>query len=450
LHRLSNNKNDEEEEANNRNALTGCTPAHLLCKQNPPTMSLVHFFSLRDPKAFLLCDQQGRCALHLVAIFSESLELLQSMLQIDHTMTNRRITSAPVHGVRTALGLLYKRLEFPRLKEMITSLIEVDSSVAVIYDGIIGCILRAFSDNIRGTGAERILDRIKVLLNANPEAAKHNNSTIFHEACSYVTGQLGIAVLTFFLTKNVDGFRSLSIDGSLPIHHAAGYATVDMLIFLHQAYPESLSILNPDKCNLLHLAIDEENDRIAKLEYLCYQCPQLIHKKDDEGVTPLHDFLRSCHNKVDFKAVKFLCDADETVVRDKCTPSFKEEEDNFDCLPLHLLIYYRSVVSDLSDEADCFRLFLRLHPSSAGMKDRRLKSPYDLAVEKNLKPYFIRLLLANDPTIDPVKRKDLNFEARREGMFLAFRALSTTLEPTIWAQLRYENVNLLARVISYL
>jgi hypothetical protein len=172
--------------------------------------------------------------------------------------------------------------------------------------------------------------------------------------------------------------------------------------------------------------------------------------KDDEGVTPLHDFLRTCYEKVDFKTVKVLCDADETVVRDKCTPSFKEEEDNFGSLPLHLLIDHKCVVSELSDEADCLRLFLRLYPSSAGIRNRCLKSPYDLAVEKNLKQYFIRLLLANDPTIDPVQRRDLNFEARREGMFLAFRALSTTLEPTIWTQLRYEDVILLARVMSYL
>jgi hypothetical protein len=223
-----------------------------------------------------------------------------------------------------------------------------------------------------------------------------------------------------------------------------------MLIFLHQAYPESLSILVPDiKCNLLHFATQEEVDKIAKLEYLRDQCPQLIHMKDHEGDTPLHDFLRSCYNKVDLETVKVLCDGDESVVRDKCTPSGINRR-SFDSLPLHLLIDYRSLVSELSVEADCFRFFLRLYPSSVGIQNRRSKSPYDLAVEKHLKQYFIRLLLVNDPTIDPVERKDLNFEARREGMFLAFRALSTTPEPTIWAQLRYENVNLLARVMSYL
>jgi hypothetical protein len=453
MHRLSNNKNDDEEEeevAADHDALAGCTPAHLLCMQKQPTMSLVRFFCLCNPQAFLLCNQKGRCVLHLVVMFSESSELLQSMLQIDHSMTNKKIAKAPM-GRKTALGLLCARVEFPFFKEMVTSLIGVDCSVAVISDGIIGCMLQikesSFTDTSPGSGGEKILDLIKVLLNANPEVADYDNSNIFHEACCHLRGQLGIAVLTFFLTKNGDGIRSLSTDGNLPIHYAASYSTVDMLIFLHKAYPESISILVPnDKFNLLHFAIDKEVDIIAKLEYLCEQCPQLTHMKDNYGETPLHAFLYLCHNKLDLKVVKVFCDADETVVRDKCTPS----DIDFDSIPLHLLISYRSLPSEVSDEADCFRLFLRLYSSSAGIKNGHLKSPYDLAVTKNLNHYFLRLLLASDPTIDPVKLKDLNFEARREGMFLAFRALSSTVKPTIWAKLRYENVNLLARVLSYL
>jgi hypothetical protein len=59
-------------------------------------------------------------------------------------------------------------------------------------------------------------------------------------------------------------------------------------------------------------------------------------------------------------------------------------------------------------------------------------------------------LLSADPTIDPVERHNLNFAARRDGMFLAFRALSTNVNPTIWAKIRYEDKDLLAHVISYL
>jgi hypothetical protein len=169
----------------------------------------------------------------------------------------------------------------------------------------------------------------------------------------------------------------------------------------------------------------------------------------NEGSTALHRVLFKYH-KLDSEAVNTLCNVDETAVMDKFTPSDIDDA-NFNSLPLHRLIYYcRSLISEVSDEADCLRLFLRLYPSSAGIKNGRSDSPYDLAVKKNLNQYFIRLLLANDPTIDPVKMKNLNFEARREGMFLAFRALSTIIKPTIWAKLRYENVELLAHVMCYL
>jgi hypothetical protein len=73
-----------------------------------------------------------------------------------------------------------------------------------------------------------------------------------------------------------------------------------------------------------------------------------------------------------------------------------------------------------------------------------------MAVSKNLSAYFLRLLLAADPTIDPVRRHDLNFEARRQGMFLAYRALFSDTEPIIWTKLRLKGRDLLQHVISFL
>jgi hypothetical protein len=50
-----------------------------------------------------------------------------------------------------------------------------------------------------------------------------------------------------------------------------------------------------------------------------------------------------------------------------------------------------------------------------GIKDGHSKSPYDLAVAKYINKYYIRMLLAADATIDPVKRKNLNFEHEEKG-----------------------------------
>lgn len=71
---------------------------------------------------------------------------------------------------------------------------------------------------------------------------------------------------------------------------------------------------------------------------------------------------------------------------------------------------------------------------------------YDLAVSQNLITYFMRLLHCADPTINPVQRHRLDFASRRQGILLAFRALSNNIKPTIWAEIRYEYRNCLNKL----
>jgi ankyrin repeat protein len=201
---------------------------------------------------------------------------------------------------------------------------------------------------------------------------------------------------------------------------------------------------------LLHLAAYDYTsdiaDMIGKMQYICNQCPALIHLKDDDGNTALHHFLTS---EARFQCVKVLCDMDWTVVRDESTPS-DITLPHSGMLPLHFLLQYQSLIAEVSHEGDCFRLLLRFYPAAAGVKDDHLWSPYDMAVSNDLSAYFLRLLLSADPTIDPVSRHNLNFAARRQGMFLAFRALSSNVEQSIWAKLRFKGRDLLQHVISYL
>jgi len=118
-------------------------------------------------------------------------------------------------------------------------------------------------------------------------------------------------------------------------------------------------------------------------------------------------------------------------------------------LPFHL-IQYQPLIAEVSDKGDCFLLFFHLYPTSAGIKDGHGNSPYNLAVRGELRVYFIRLLLAADIAIDPIRRSNLHYLARRDGMFLAFRALFTNRCPIIWAKIRHRDEDLLSRVISYL
>jgi hypothetical protein len=73
-----------------------------------------------------------------------------------------------------------------------------------------------------------------------------------------------------------------------------------------------------------------------------------------------------------------------------------------------------------------------------------------MAVSNDFSAYFLRLLLDADPTIDPVRRHDLNFTARWQGIFLAFRPISSDSKSSIWEKLRLKGRDLFQHVISYL
>jgi hypothetical protein len=356
------------------------------------------------------------------------------------------------------LGLLCRRRDFPSFDKMASCLLEVDSTVEVVYDGVYEC-LTSFSKSHQqviapGFRGERALILLGNLLKANPAVTNDNDYTIFHQASRCLRGESGISVLSLFLSKDGTAVKAVR-NGSLPIHLSASNSCLDVLRFLHKAYPESISMLNEDGKSLLHQVANDYNSNFddvnAKAQYLCEQCPALIHLKDNEGNTPIFSIINPLWRflKFNFCFVKLLCDIDATVVREKCTPPDTTSLFSGQ-LPLHHLICLRYQMSELSDEGEYFRLLLRLYPAAAGIKDRKSRTPYDLAVGTKMSVYFIRLLLAVDPALDPVKRRNLNFEARRQGMFLAFRALSSDVVPTIWAKIRFEDKNLLERVIVYL
>jgi hypothetical protein len=444
---------------------------------------LVYTPNLSYPKASVLRDHYGRCALHLVAQYSENFELFQDILQMDQNMINMlTILNYKPFGNHSPLGLLCSRLHFPTFDKMLLSLIKVDSTVKIIADGMVGC-LRSYEKKISrvyrpremlqkglqvvtGDRDERSLILIRTLLSANPAVVEYDNSQIFHMVCSHLKGELCTSVLSLFLKEDSNAVKTFR-NGDLPIHVAAFNSTSDVVTLLHNAYPESISLLDSNQRSLLHAAVTNQTldvnrdivDVIAMVRYLYGQFPPLIHLKDYRGETPLHNAI--CIGEgFSFECVKTLCDLDATVVRDKCT--FQPLRirgtlhiGNSGRLPLHCLFERRDQILEISDRGDCFRLLLRLYPAAAGIEDVNSESPYDMAMSNDdgrlpFSTYFIRLLLAADPTIDPVRRHDLNFEARRQGMFLAFKALSSDIEPTIWAKIRLKGRDFLEHVISYL
>jgi hypothetical protein len=123
-----------------------------------------------------MCDKRDRCALHLVAQYSESLKLLKDVLQIDHEMT--KLVTLVDRSINfsdrqiTLLGLLCSRPHFPTFDAMVLSLIEVNSSVEVISDGIIKHLMSyeecLYQDILPGSRGAKSLILLGTLLDANP------------------------------------------------------------------------------------------------------------------------------------------------------------------------------------------------------------------------------------------------------------------------------------------
>jgi hypothetical protein len=101
-----------------------------------------------------------------------------------------------------------------------------------------------------------------------------------------------------------------------------------------------------------------------------------------------------------------------------------------------------------------FRWLLRLYPEAAGIEGgvgaAHKKTPYQLAVDDELPGYYIRLLLRAAPTLNPAELHRLNYAERRMAMFLAFKAMSGTLQAPLLARLRGVDKDLVQRVVSFL
>jgi hypothetical protein len=133
-------------------------------------------------------------------------------------------------------------------------------------------------------------------------------------------------------------------------------------------------------------------------------------------------------------------------------------------LPLHIFIRNRFPVLDngdyrpmplpLSEVAHMLRWLLCLYPEAAGIEGGMgaawKKTPYQLAVNRKLPAYYLRLLLRAAPTLNPAELHRLNYAERRMAMFLAFKALSPTLKAPLLARLRGESKDLVQRVVSFL
>ena len=447
---------DEDNDVHDDNM--GFTPAQLLCTREVTnrSMSLIKHFSICNSDAFTMSASYssrgsislyGYSALHAACHLGHPTEeLLKHLLQLDSSQIRKECHQ---NGY-VPLGHLCASSNCS--DRLVVCLLEVDSSAEVVGNGIRGCL--------KSTDSSGVLERVDMLLKSNPEAAKYSdeeNENLLHLAAHFrvMPPQLCIDIMQRIVAIHKDAVREVDKDGWLPVHTAARFSTVEVMEFLLRLYPKSASVVtSTGSHSLLHLAV---NDKVntnsvmeAKVRFLCSRYPAMIHQRNATGFTPLHDA-----NSLYIPAMQILCEVGGQ--GQVSAPIAHPTNVHFGLngwLPLHILIFRQPDPlrdSLLSKAADCFRLLLRSYPEAAGIEvGVQKRKPYQLAVDKNLPPYYLRLLLRAAPDLNPAELHRLNYAERRMAMFLAFKARTSNIDPPFLARLRFEKMDLVQHVMSFL
>ena len=429
----------------------GLNPAHLMCMSpvTPISMQLVRSFSLCSPTAFGSATVVS--ALHTNCRYgTPTVELLQLLLQLDSSQTKVKVTfrfqnHCPLGQL--CFNLMMRADELPNADDLMNCLLGSDKSKEVVGDALFGSL-----DGYERADAKsknklngRLYRMIKMLLKANPEAAKYRSpdgNNLLHDVCwATLPSKLCIDIIKLVVALHNDAVREAGLDGWLPVHRAANGSDVEVVEFLLGLYPDAASVMTSGGDNLLHLAVpdfDPTSRAVSKVRYLCSRYPAMIHHRDGDGEIPAHRATPS-HR---FRALLALYEAGgvEQFKTPIAHPTVADHSEN-GYLSLHLFVSshwcFPVRFNPVSDAADLFRWLLRLYPDAAGIEGgvgaEYKMTPYQLAVDRKLPNYYLRLLLRAAPTLNPPELHRLNYEERRMAMFLAFKATSRTLQAPLLA-----------------
>jgi hypothetical protein len=135
-------------------------------------------------------------------------------------------------------------------------------------------------------------------------------------------------------------------------------------------------------------------------------------------------------------------------------------------LALHCYLSWVSdsddVLHEVSEEADCLRFLLKHYPEAAAIDNSAGLSPYRQCVAQQTPSFVRRLMLLACPSLRPDQLKLLNYQARRQAMFLFFAAVParrscrgakkspSSLLSTWWLLRLHGDMNLIRNIVCYL
>ena len=239
-------------------------------------------------------------------------------------------------------------------------------------------------------------------------------------------------------------------------------APIETVKVLMRAYPESVDLYDIiTRVVPLHrrsMGSIESADTLSLVQLHVTQLPDSVGKlRESTGSLPFH---YACY-KGQIKIVQFLYEKYPEAIS-FFTPCGR--------LPLHLVIENCDECnnpSEMSDYEDIIRFLVRHYPQAANRKKvfseeededptRMLKTPIELCRDSKVSISTQRLLLRACPEADEQRWRQLNYEARREALFLAFVAISRQQGPEslVWQLRRLmhldKSMSLLKHVMSFL
>ena len=313
----------------------GYSPAHLLCMRKQPNMQLIKTFMTRDARAFAqrcsdkydanppMQEENGRSCLHLAASYSENVELLRCLLQIDSSQTRKKDTS---FGGGFPIKLLCQRsTQFSTFNCLFHCLLDCDKDDEYVAGALKGCALsfrllkqdgtgttssssslspmettrkrRSFTqvfddDELTVTFFEEKVSLMETLLKSHSTVARYrfpDGENLLHVFASFVDHRMDwcVRLLSLVMSLHPGAIYETDTEGNLPIHAAARHNRAIIIEYLLKPYSSSLTLSNANGSNMLHLvACDRDNNADVVREKACFLVvlqPLLLRQLDSNG-----------------------------------------------------------------------------------------------------------------------------------------------------------------------
>lgn len=221
-------------------------------------------------------------------------------------------------------------------------------------------------------------------------------NTALHYAAG---GTCSIELLKEILFSCPEAARARNNDGLLPLHVAAGKAPLATVQILFTAFPTAIGITDRNHwLPIHHAAYDSRSVDVVQFLHEAY--PQATSKPNGaSGRIPIHYAAVKCLSS---KVIDFLL---------RAHPDGAKTFDAHRRLPLHNCIARCEHMTPA--RLRCLRALLEAYPHAAGMADEEGRTPLDLARRDHQGALVLRLLLRADPAQDPEALAELTYRASR-------------------------------------